>query len=230
MERAYCPHCEQTYVTTNLERCVLCGNSGPLTPADELPSVTGARGTEKGAASRRRFRTVTLRRADGLVGKLPRLCMRCGGPADCVVPKTFLWHPRWIFLLLLHILHVIPFIIVMLATSRQAQLYAPMCNRHKRHWFLRGVTIWLTFIGAVVSIAVAWVIVGDPKPYTPNPRGVLWVAAAFFMFGWVILVVVLQMTGIRATEITTEAIRLTNVSSIFGQSCQSRTEESAGHA
>src|SRR5262245_29800676 len=211
MERVYCPHCEQTYVTTNLEQCVLCGTHGPLVPASEWPTITSSVGTEKRTAPPTNPRTVTLRRTDVLAGKLPRLCICCGDRADWFVPKTFLWHPRWIFALVLHMLHVVPFIIVLFATSRQVQVYAPMCNRHKRHWFLRGVTIWLTFIGAVVSIAFAWVIVGDPKPYTPNPRGVLWVAAVFLMFAWVILVSVLQMTAVRATEITEEARKRTTM-------------------
>ncbi len=60
----------------------------------------------------------------------PRMCMRCGEPADRDVPQTFSWMPGWVNVLIL--VGLLPWIVAALVLRKTMRVVAPMCRRHGR--------------------------------------------------------------------------------------------------
>lgn len=76
-------------------------------------------------------------------GELPDGCVRCGAEADGGrVRRTLYWHEPLLYLTLLA--GPIVYLIVAVATRKQAVVHAPVCRRHlaeRRRWLIAG---WLT--------------------------------------------------------------------------------------
>lgn len=229
MERVYCSFCEQTYVTSNLEKCSLCGKVGGLRQesipdrpiVSDRPIVMGEllRSIDNALPAPREWRRlgsrgIELRRDVAGSGDLPRVCMRCGAPADELVSKNFSWHPGWVFVLLLF--GVLPFIIVALMTMERTQVLAPMCARHKRHWSGRALLLFLTLLIPVTVFVIAIVAENQVRPGQQSAlSGGLCIGSVLVLAAWAIAAIVVQMTAIRCIDITPDVIRLTNLSPGF---------------
>ena len=140
----------------------------------------------------------------------PRLCMRCGQPADCDVPQTFAWMPAWVHVLLF--VGLAPWLIVALVTRKTMRIVAPMCEAHRGHWRVRKLYIWLGvlfWIGVVVALVVIW---------DQLPKEATNVAVMCVMFGgliWLIIGLVLANGAIKASDIRDRGMELVNVHKEF---------------
>jgi hypothetical protein len=223
MERVYCSFCEQTYVTSSLEKCSLCGKVGGLRQKElsDGPIVSDEvlRSIASGAPVPPEWRppnsrSVELRREAAATGELPALCMCCGAPADEIVPKNFSWHPGWVFILVLF--GVLPFIIAAAMTMESARVQAPMCAKHRRHWSARTAFLLFTLLVPITVVVVAIVVAAQQRGVLQSAvSGGLCVGSMVSLAAWAIAAVAVQARAIRCLEITPDVIRLTNVSPTF---------------
>src|SRR4051794_21611027 len=103
--------------------------------------------TFTGAAAMAKIR-IYNREANGKY--FPRLCKRCGQPADVDVPQTFAWMPGWVHILIL--VGLVPWFVVCFVMRRTMDVVAPMCLEHAGHWRVRKLYVWL---GLVFWLGVA---------------------------------------------------------------------------
>ena len=148
-----------------------------------------------------------------VIGRLPRVCMKCGAPATTAKVTQFGWYPPWVLALLP--LGVLPFLVVVVIITKRQRVKIPFCEAHKNHFFLGRVLRalgWLGFLGAPALFVIG--IVADPK----NGR-----LPGLLCVGWIVLIllyfaavrVFALLTKIRPTEITDTTTTLTNVSADF---------------
>ena len=160
--------------------------------------------------------------------RLPSACMKCGAPATLYKNKNFAWFPPWTYVLLLA--GVLPFVIVQLVLTKRMTVSAPLCEAHKHHWLVRtliGAAGLVLLLGGFIGFVVLMAAVGDQLD--EDAKGAL-VGAMCSGFGvlllvWLIVMVVLQNTAIRSTEITDNAITLTGVSPAFVEAVDAEREQ-----
>jgi hypothetical protein len=142
----------------------------------------------------------------------PRVCMRCGEPADRDVPQTFAWMPSWVHFFIL--LGLAPWLIVALLTRKSMRVTAPMCDLHRGHWRVRKLFIGLG-LAFFVALFVGLVALGDRLPRDMHtPVIVSGLLAALI---WLIAGLVFMNGAIRAAEIAADRIDLSNVLGKFAQ-------------
>lgn len=62
---------------------------------------------------------------------LPQCCVRCGITSDLITRnKTFVWHPRWVFVLVL--VNVLVCAIVAVCLQRKVRVTYSVCHEHRR--------------------------------------------------------------------------------------------------
>jgi uncharacterized membrane protein YkvI len=136
----------------------------------------------------------------------PRLCMRCGEPADCDVKQTFAWMPSWVNVCIL--LGLLPWLVVMSLTRKTMRVVVPMCERHAGHWRVRrlyvglGLLFWL-------AVLVGLCAVGDELP-----EDILFPLIGVSLLGalvWLVVGVILSNRAIKASEIRDRRMDLVNV-------------------
>jgi hypothetical protein len=143
----------------------------------------------------------------------PRLCMKCGAPADCDVPQTFAWMPGWVMALILlfmvvGLLGFVVWIIVSLTTRKTMRIVAPMCYRHAGHWRVRKLYVWLGLI-FWVAFGVALVAFSDHIP--KDAMGPVILGAFGGMLLWFVSAGVLMNGAIRASDIRDKGMELIHV-------------------
>lgn len=139
--------------------------------------------------------------------------MKCGAPADTRVSKNMSWYPPWVLAVIL--LGLLPYVILALALTKRVRMRAPMCYLHRNHWTMRVWIIVLLLVAFVGLIIVGAIVASQPR-MDNNRIGSYFFLTAFGLFiGWVIVVIVLQSTAIRPTQINEEEITLTGVSGYF---------------
>jgi hypothetical protein len=158
-----------------------------------------------------------VRLSDYDLDTLPDVCMKCGATATVRKSKMFSWHPPWVFVLLL--IGLLPFIIVALIMTKRKTVEVPFCEAHKNHWLWRTLVIVLSFVGIAVVGIVVYSAMMEPAGRRGGAGdeliGLLCMASVLGLIVWIILVAVLQMTAIRASEITDRGIRLSGVAPEF---------------
>lgn len=164
---------------------------------------------------------LTLNRSETDSNNLPRLCMRCGAPAESTDRKQFAWHPQWVWLLLFA--GLLPLLIVALIMTKRMWVEAPFCAQHRSHWTRRK---WLTIGSLLCGIVLgAFILIaGSAAPNSDKIMGWACGATIFIGLAWFAFVIVLQTTSIEAREITDTHITLNRVADTFVQAVdQQRT-------
>lgn len=160
--------------------------------------------------------TIRIHRYEVEKNLLPRVCMKCGAEATVRKRKKFAWHPQWVIALI--IFGLLPFAVVALALTKRLTIYAPMCQRHKNHWF------WLSFIGLGGFLLLVIFFLGGlgllgalekNRRLKDEVFGLFCVGSFFVGLLWLISLAILRHMSIRPTEITDRDITLTNVSPDF---------------
>jgi hypothetical protein len=177
---------------------------------------------------------VRLGRFEVEKGKLPLVCMFCGADASLMKRRSFAWHPRWAYILLFA--GLLPFVIAAMMLTKRMRVEIPLCQTHKNHWFIRGVIIWVSFLG-MVGLTAAWLallFVLDESVFKGDKRfrdlfgGLVCGGLLFFPLAWLISIPIIQNTGIHATEITDRSITLTRVSPTFVEALREQRSQSTG--
>jgi hypothetical protein len=166
--------------------------------------------------------TVWLERHDCVFDRLPGLCLKCGRGTDQRVSKRFYRIPRWVFLTVL--IHPVIFVLVAIFTHKRRRLRVPMCHDHQNHWLHRRLIVGVTLVLLVAaSIGLGQLTKSLPRP-TEELVLVTVIPAAILL--WVILVVALRRTAVRAKQIGEQGVQMTGVSDEFVRAyleqCQAR--------
>jgi hypothetical protein len=163
---------------------------------------------------------VWLSRRDCEEGTLPRMCLRCGRPTEELVEKDFagtlLWSAPTSYLL------------AAVWGWESAKFRVPLCREHRHHWRARCLILLAGFVGLPASFGVFLLV---------------WLAftqgECFELLGWVLALLVhivpsllivtvgYAMTGIHATEIHEDGIRLEGVSYDFLCACKAQLYQRA---
>jgi hypothetical protein len=157
--------------------------------------------------------TIRLGRYEAEDGDMPEVCMRCGAPATFHKRYRFVWHPAWCYVLIL--VALIAYIIVAAVLTQQARIHVFLCDRHKRHWLVRTLIIWGSFLGLILLLIGGIAVVAAVDDRTRNEIGDY---AGFYCIGllvlaaaWLISIPIIQWTAIHPTEITERTVSLTRV-------------------
>jgi hypothetical protein len=150
-------------------------------------------------------------------GDLPMVCMSCSEPAVVTVVKKMAWYPPWVAVLLFGMgPGAILYLIVAFMLTRHAQLRAPFCDRHKGHWSNRDAYTWGTFLFFSFLVGIGLIVsFSQPVPMRGDFFSFVGFGACIMFVVWVIIVIVVHNTGIRAKEITETNILLKGVSASF---------------
>ena len=140
----------------------------------------------------------------------PRMCMRCGQPAEVDVQQTFIWMPGWVSILILA--GLAPWIIVGLLLRRTMRVVVPMCHRHAGHWWKRKLFVWLGLVFWIV-FGIALVTFSDRIP--KDSMGPVILSAFAGMLMWFLIAGLLMNNAIRAAEINDKRVDLVNVNRDF---------------
>jgi hypothetical protein len=151
---------------------------------------------------------------------LPDMCMRCAAPAAVRKVRAFAWQPQWIAILILA--GLLPYIVVALILTKRRRVAVPLCERHQGHFAWR---LWTGLIGfgvvALLFFGGIALAAGSSSSSSPSGRaadelyGLVFGSCCLAFVAWLILIVVLQQTAIRPSEITDFSITLQNVSYDF---------------
>ena len=148
-------------------------------------------------------------------GQLPRICMRCGAPADLQKRKTFSWCPGWVHVLIF--VGLLPWVIVMLVLTKRKTVYVPLCHMHKNHWFVR-TTITLSGLAVVFGffvLTVALLITDSRDLDSSHLGGYFCVGTLGLLLVLIIVAAIMQSSSIRPSEITARRITLVGVAKEF---------------
>jgi hypothetical protein len=163
---------------------------------------------------------IRLGRAEVEHGRLPKVCMVCGRRASVKRKKAFRWSPLWIMLVGGAILARI--------MSKKMTIHAPFCKGHRNHWLMRTLLIVFGFLGVVaVSFALITIVAVKSAERGPEDKPLL-IAVGFagaLFFAWLIMLIVLQLSAIRAKEITDKSMTLTGVNQSFIAALRDLREE-----
>jgi hypothetical protein len=157
--------------------------------------------------------------------ELPPVCIVCGAEATATSRQTFRWHPPWVIVLIL--VNLLIWAIVALLLTKTMTMDAPVCDEHKGHWFKRKLIGWgAVLLGLAVfagGVAVSVGLADDPRFRDVAPWGFLVGAVAFLVL--LIVAAVVMRSGVRATEITDDDMRLTGVSEGFVEALREQRRE-----
>ncbi len=147
-------------------------------------------------------------------GRLPAVCMRCGEPATTTVTRKMQWHPSWVYIMILPGLLI--YVIVALIMTKHIAVQAPLCDKHKGHWFKRAMLMLGTFFLFALAGVGALVLAGNlDKPLSDQLMPFACVFSCVMAVAWVVLVIVCKATEIGPKEITDTEVLLGGVSDNF---------------
>ncbi len=149
--------------------------------------------------------------------ELPAVCARCGAKAVVAPSRTFSWNPPWLLaLFLLGGLGLVLLLVLAAVLTKRMSVPLPLCERHRHYWRNRAIGLY-GGLAALIALAVAAIAVGaalDQRGWD-DAFGFICIGGAVVFFVWLIVMAVVQSRGIRATEITDNAIALTGLSKDF---------------
>ncbi len=157
--------------------------------------------------------------------KLPPVCMVCGEASTVVQTKSMAWHPPWVFLF--NLLTPLVYLMVANGFQKQVRLEAPLCAKHKYHWYARILILNWSFVGIGFLMCSGFMEIGTKVNFQQNPNYVVWfgLALIILLIFWIILRVVLSSKTIGPQEITDQYINLTGVSPRFIDALNQLSEE-----
>ena len=159
---------------------------------------------------------ITLTKQQVENDEIPNVCMVCGESTEIRVNRTFQWAPDWAGMLTMA--GGIPGFIALATTTREFRIACPVCSRHRDHWSRFG---WVCGAGWLVVLLIAatgclagWALDTD--------RLVLRIAGASVCGGvalavWIVIMVRMGTTRVRAAKITKDSIRFERVSQAFAR-------------
>lgn len=136
--------------------------------------------------------------------RFPPCCIKCGAASSTELRKTLVWHPQWLYVLILFPGWLI-YLIVALAMQKKAEVALPLCQHHhdrRRRWM---VGAWSTaLLGLCVMFAV-------PAMASSNDHSDLMCAGLCGGFGLILAALVGGIFGARVvypTHIDDQTVRV----------------------
>jgi hypothetical protein len=153
---------------------------------------------------------IRLGRAEVERGRLPKRCMVCGGRSSVKRKRKFSWAPPWAMLA--------GGLLMLLFFTKRMTMNVPLCHAHRNHWLMRSLLSGFGFVGifllaAVIVFAVAIKSAGNGPDDKPLMEALAF--GGLLMLGWLAMTIALQLTAIRAKEITDKSMTLIGVSDSF---------------
>ena len=91
---------------------------------------------------------------------LPPFCIKCGRPAELeTLRKTFSWHPRWVYILILTGLLI--YIIVALVLRKSITLQIPLCSTHRERYRALRIAGAVLMLGSILEMIVGFSALPD---------------------------------------------------------------------
>jgi hypothetical protein len=149
----------------------------------------------------------------------PRLCMKCGQPAECYVPQTFAWMPGWVHIFILF--GLLPWLILALVMRKTMRIVAPMCHQHAGHWSVRKLYVWLGLL-FWIAFAVALVAFGDALPEDMTGPAILGGIVGALV--WLISAALFLNNAIKPVDIREKGMELVHVHPNFADEWNDRLD------
>jgi hypothetical protein len=152
-------------------------------------------------------------------GDLPAVCIRCGQKAVVWKKKRFTTSSGVGFLLGGPLAAGL--------TARTILTKLPFCRKHKNHWRALNIVLLcgLAFI-PLVGLGIYLAKQGyQVNPMVEKTGGALLGAACFGFFVWIVAIVVLNATTVRAVKVTNDDVTLQGVSETFVKAMAQRRRE-----
>lgn len=158
--------------------------------------------------------------------QFPRMCMRCGQPAEVDVPQTFAWMPGWVSVLVLLFMVIgctglLIWLVLGLALRKTMRVVSPMCLQHAGHWRVRKLFVWIGLVVWIV-LGVALVALSDQIP--KDAMGPIILGTFVCLLVWFLTAGVLMNGAIKASEITEKRVDLVNVNKDFADEWRAMVE------
>jgi formylglycine-generating enzyme required for sulfatase activity len=145
-------------------------------------------------------------------GRLPPVCAKCGAPTgDCRDTMFFCVPPSVWFFPLPGPLHVALFA-GLLGPNHTLRL--PLCAAHGDPWLPRNLCAGLSLVCLAALVLAAYFDMGTGAAVIPRAA---YVGAAALAVGSAFTAAVLNLSVIRATQITNSSVRLSGVSTAFAE-------------
>ena len=158
---------------------------------------------------------ITLSKREFQRDLLPDVCMFCGEPTETRKVKTFLWHPRLVWLLLA-LNNLLILLLVAAAVTKKRTVEVPICKRHVGFWSRRLAIV----IAILLIVAFLWVrALTYPEILDDKQLGdllpIFLIVGAMYFMNWLVMAAIYLPFGVRPTEITNRSIQLTGVCESF---------------
>jgi hypothetical protein len=95
-------------------------------------------------------------------GILPPRCVCCNAPATVWIKRKFLWHPPWVWALIL--CNLIVLVVVALITRKTMTLEVPLCAEHAEHRHRQRILAWILAAIAIALPVSAFVLGANWQP------------------------------------------------------------------
>ena len=165
---------------------------------------------------------MTREEAEG-EGKLPAVCMCCGAPATAwITRRLMLKPPRYNQVELAEV--AIFKSIHALATSPYVHLRTSFCDHHRHYWTIKLIVLLggaLLFFGALfLTLVLALVAtIGRPEPHK-GIAAMAVICALVGLLGWVVPLLIIWRSPIRALGLNNDLILVDNVSDSYAKAVQ----------
>jgi hypothetical protein len=162
--------------------------------------------------------------------ELPDVCMQCGASAEGRKSKQYSWyHPALNLLIFGGLPGWIILAVLSQVLAKRRKVRRPLCAKHINQFPWRTATVLGGFaLVVVIAIAAFLVMLSDDRIGRSNElAGLICVGTLAIFLVWLLVVVVIQSTAIRPTEITDNSITLTNVSKKFALAYEDLMEQAS---
>jgi len=157
-------------------------------------------------------------------GKLPAVCMCCGGPATVWVTRRLMLKPPQYNQVELAEVAIFKGIHA-LATSPYVRLRTSFCGQHRHYWTIKAVVLFggmVLFFGAMFLALVLGVTAATINPAQP-PKGLVAIAVIFALLGlvgWLVPLLIVWRKPIRALGIDQGLVLVDNVGDAYANAVQ----------
>ena len=185
--------------------------------------------------------SIRLSRYEAEEGDLPDVCMCCGEPATERKRRRFVSHPLWVYVLLPF--GYIVYAIVAIILTEHIRCYTLFCERHKKYWLVRNLSIWVGLVVILALIFGGFALAASLSGQVSRSMedilfGSMCIGSVVLLLCWLISIPLSQVTAIHPANATEYELTLKRVSPAFVEAVrqhranrkdQAQAEDYRGH-